>query len=72
MKHPSPEEICAMLKKHGLSREEGASLVHASLRAWNNWSAPIGGVNHRQIPLATWELLLIKLGEHSDYERKDE
>ena len=67
MNQPSPEEIRALLKKHGISREEAAALVHASLRAWNNWIAPIGGVNHRQMPLAAWDLLLIKLGEHPDY-----
>jgi hypothetical protein len=64
VKQPTPEEIRALLKKHGISREKAAALVHASLRAWHNWSAPEGGVNHREMPKAAWELLLIKLGEH--------
>jgi hypothetical protein len=61
---PTPEEIRALIKKHGITREQAATLVHASLRAWHNWCAPVGGSNHREMPKAAWELLLLKLGEH--------
>jgi hypothetical protein len=60
---PSPDEIRETLKKHKLTREQAASLLHVSLRTMHNWLAPIGTVNYRAMPLAAWELLLIKLGE---------
>ncbi|SEO00991.1 hypothetical protein SAMN05216404_1105 [Nitrosospira multiformis] len=60
---PSPDEIRAVLKKHNLTREQAASLLHVSLRTMHNWLAPVGTVNYRAMPLAAWELLLIKLGE---------
>jgi hypothetical protein len=60
---PSPDEIREMLKKHKLTREQAASLLHVSLRTMHNWLAPDGTVNYRAMPLAAWELLLIKLGE---------
>lgn len=60
---PSPDEIRAMLKKHKLTREQASSLLHVSLRTMHNWLAPAGTVNYRAMPLAAWELLLIKLGE---------
>jgi hypothetical protein len=60
---PSPEEIRTMLKKHKLTREQAAGLLHVSLRTLHNWLAPVGTVNYRAMPLAAWELLLIKLGE---------
>ena len=60
---PSPDEIRDMLKKHKLTREQASNLLHVSLRTMHNWLAPIGTVNYRAMPLAAWELLLIKLGE---------
>ena len=60
---PTPDEIRALLKKHNITREKAAGLVHVSLRAMHNWLAPIGTANHRAMPLAVWELLLIKLDE---------
>ena len=61
---PTPGEIRALLKKHRVTREQAAAMVHVSLRAFNNWCAPVGGINHRGMPKAAWELLLLKLGEH--------
>jgi hypothetical protein len=62
-----------MLKKHGITtREQAAALVHTSARAWLNWCAPVDSPKHRQMPLAVWELLLIKLGEHPDYKNTNE
>lgn len=64
IEQPAPGEIRALLKKHGVTREHAAGLVHASLRAFHNWCAPVDGTNHREMPKAAWELLLLKLGEH--------
>ncbi|MGU7843673.1 hypothetical protein ACV22V_29895, partial [Burkholderia sp. AW33-5] len=64
---PSPEQLRETIKRHGLTRGEAAQLVHASITAWHAWSAPEGSSNHRPMPLAAWELLLVKLGEHPDY-----
>jgi hypothetical protein len=60
---PSPDEIRALLKKHGITREIASRLVHASLRTMHNWMAPPASPHHRDMPLSAWELLLIKLGE---------
>ncbi|SET60949.1 hypothetical protein SAMN05216412_11022 [Nitrosospira multiformis] len=60
---PTPDEIRNVLKKHEITRETAAGLVHVSLRAFHNWMAPEGSPHHRAMPLSAWELLLIKLGE---------
>lgn len=61
---PSPLDIRRTLKESGVTREEAAGMVHVSYRTWHSWSAPEGTNNHRQMPLAAWELLLLKLGKH--------
>lgn len=64
---PSPEEIRAMLKKHKITREQAAGMVHAKPSTWHGWSSPVGSKDYRPMHMATWELLLIKLGEHPEY-----
>ncbi|MFM0303989.1 transcriptional regulator [Paraburkholderia sediminicola] len=61
---PTPEELRQLILKHGVTRSEAAALVHVSINAWHKWSANEGSSDHRAMPLAAWELLLLKLGEH--------
>ena len=59
---PTPDTIKATVKAAGLTREQAAALVHASVLTWHKWVTPAEAKNHRQMPLAVWELLLIKTG----------
>lgn len=61
---PTPEDIRAAVAAAGVSRSEAASLLHVQRTAWDNWCAPEGSTKHRQMPLAAWELLLLKLDAH--------
>ena len=64
---PTPEEIRELVQEEGLSRSEAAALVHVSRRAWEKWVTKEGNQDHRAIPLAAWELLLIKTGRHPNF-----
>ncbi|MFM0347672.1 helix-turn-helix domain-containing protein [Paraburkholderia sp. RL17-347-BIC-D] len=61
---PSPAEVRQLLEDSGMSREQFAELVHVSKLTIHKWVLPEGNQNHRGIPLAAWELLLLKLGKH--------
>jgi hypothetical protein len=61
---PTSEQLRQLILKHGVTRSEAAALVHVSINAWHKWSASEGSGDHRAMPLAAWELLLLKLGEH--------
>jgi DNA-binding transcriptional regulator YiaG len=61
---PSPAEVRQLLETSGLSREQFAELVHVSKLTIHKWVLPEENQNHRGIPLAAWELLLLKLGKH--------
>jgi len=57
MKPEAPDlaKIRAARKAAGLTQSEAAALVHAKMRTWQDWE---GG--RRKMPLAAWELFLIK------------
>jgi putative transcriptional regulator len=64
---PTPAEIRAAREAAGLSRQQAAELVHAldadgqgSYRTWQNWELDAASPQARSIPLAAWELFLIK------------
>ena len=61
---PAPEQLRDIIKKHGITRNEAAALVHVSVNVWHKWTANEGSKDYRQMPLAAWELLLLKLSEH--------
>jgi DNA-binding transcriptional regulator YiaG len=61
---PLPAEVRQLLETSGLSREQFAELVHVSKLTIHKWVLPEENQNHRGIPLAAWELLLLKLGKH--------
>ena len=58
MQQPAPTEIKTVRIGAGLTQTEAALLVHASLKTWQNWESETG--ESRKIPLASWELFLIK------------
>lgn len=55
---PTPTEIKAARVAAELTQTEAATLVHAGLKTWQNWESD--GDAGRKIPLAAWELFLIK------------
>jgi hypothetical protein len=61
---PTPEQLREIIRRHSITRSEAAAMVHVSINAWHKWSANEGTVDHRVMPLAAWELLLLKVGEH--------
>ncbi len=64
---PTPEEIKALVQEEGLSRIDAAALVHVSRRAWEKWVTKVDSQDHRVMPMAAWELLLIKTGKHPHF-----
>lgn len=58
MKKPTPETIKAAREKAGLTQKEAGELIGAALRTWQDWE---GG--QRKMPLAKWELWLIKVSQ---------
>ncbi len=56
---PSPAEIRAA--RGDLSQTAAAALIGKSLRAWQNWEAPIDSPENRAMDPALWELFNIKI-----------
>lgn len=59
---PTPSEVKAAREAAGLTQPQAAELVHAGKKSWQNWESETGEA--RKIPLATWELFLIKTGAY--------
>lgn len=55
--NPTPKMVSDARLKAGLTQTEAAALVHASLRAWQQWEA-----GDRVMHGAMWELFEIKAG----------
>ena len=47
-----------------LSHTAASALVWSGLRAWQHWETDPANVTYRSIPLATWELFLLKTNQH--------
>jgi uncharacterized protein (DUF2267 family) len=56
--------IRKVLKETESTRQDAARLLHVSLVTIHSWLASEDSQKHRQMPLAAWELLLLKLGHH--------
>jgi DNA-binding transcriptional regulator YiaG len=55
---PTPEQVKAARTEAGHTQAQAAALVHAgSYRSWQDWER-----GQRPMPLAAWELYLIKTG----------
>ena len=59
---PDPTKIRHFRTVMGLTQKEAAAWTHVSLRAWQWWES-----GQRAMPLATWELCVIKAGYHPRY-----
>lgn len=68
MKQPAPNEIKEARQAAGLSLADAAELVHASVRAWQNWEVPKTSLQHRKMPLAKWELFQLKQQYNFEFE----
>lgn len=55
---PTPEQIIAARTAAGDTQTQAAQRVHATLRTWQSWES--SGTSKRIMPLACWELYLIK------------
>lgn len=64
IEQPKAQELRDLLKKHSLVRHEAAALLHVSTSAWHKWTTLEDKPEHRAIPKAMYELLLLKLDEH--------
>lgn len=51
---PDPETIKATRISLGLTQRESAEMIHAGIRAWQNWEQ-----GARSMPYATWQYFLI-------------
>lgn len=64
LKQPTSSQLRKLLKRHSLTRQEAATLIDVSTSAWYKWTTAEDKVEHRKIPLAIYEMLLLKLDEH--------
>jgi DNA-binding transcriptional regulator YiaG len=62
MKTPSPDTVRTLRTSLQLTQKEAADLAHVSTRAWQWWES-----GKREMPISTWELLVIKAGIHPIY-----
>lgn len=61
LKQPTPAQVRAARKAAGLTQTQAAELVHAAgWRTWWNWEKESSSAESREIPLAAWDLFLIK------------
>ncbi|WP_408611822.1 helix-turn-helix domain-containing protein [Chitiniphilus purpureus] len=58
MAERNPQQIREARHNAGLTQTQAAELVHARMRAWQEWEA-----GNRAMPGAAWELFLIKTGQ---------
>jgi len=70
IEHPAPEQIRIARTKVGLTQEQAISLVKsdAPYQVWRGYEDPVSSLCHRRMPLASWELFLLMIGEHPLYE----
>ena len=68
LKQPTPDEVRAVRKSAKLTQAHAAALIsHSqSYRTWQGYEAEEGSPGHRSIPIAAWELFLLKIGRHPD------
>lgn len=67
IEQPAPDDIKAAREHAGDTQAQAAARVHANLRTWQSWEDSSGSKNARAIPLAAWELYLIKTGQAETY-----
>lgn len=65
---PTPEEVREARERVGFTQGKAAELVSAAKKAgyktWGAYELSVDNPNHRDIPLASWELFLLLTGQH--------
>ena len=61
---PTPDDIRSARAAAGHTQAEAAALVHAARRSWEAWESTSAGTATRAMPLASWELYLLKTLQH--------
>lgn len=68
---PTASEIRAARKAAGLTQDQAAALIStaptARIRTWASYEQIAGARPRRSIPLAIWELFLLKTGQHPKF-----
>jgi DNA (cytosine-5)-methyltransferase 1 len=59
---PTPEQIRAVRKAHNLTQTKAATVIHSSLRTWQQWEA-----GARRMHPAFWELFVLKTSGTFDH-----
>lgn len=55
---PDASEVAAFRSRHGMTQVKAAHAARVSRRTWQAWES-----GESNMPLSTWELLLIRAGE---------
>jgi DNA-binding XRE family transcriptional regulator len=58
--NPSPAEIRRAREDAGLTQTQAGELIHATLRAWQNYETDDSSAEHRKMHPALWELFQVK------------
>lgn len=64
---PTPNEVRAARDRAGHTPDEAGKVVSSAAlprRTWEKYEKPVGTVNHREIPIAVWELYLLMTDQH--------
>lgn len=62
MDTPKPEQVKAAREAAGHTQAQAAALVHTDGRTWRRWELGAGFESGRAMPIAHWELYIIKTG----------
>jgi DNA (cytosine-5)-methyltransferase 1 len=63
MNQPTPDQVKAAREAAGHSQAQAGALVHTDARTWRRWELGPRFESGRAIPLAAWELYLLKTGQ---------
>lgn len=65
---PTPEQVEQARRAAGLNQAQAAALVSAAAKSpyktWSSYEAPPDNERHRKMSPASWELFLLKTGQH--------
>lgn len=63
-REPTPIQIRAARKEAGLTQNEAASLISATVRAWRSWESQSESTA-RAMPISKWRLFLLLTNGHN-------
>lgn len=72
---PTPAQVRAAREAAGLTQTQAATLISVSrakpYRTWQNYELAADQRDHRDIPLAVWELFLLLTDQHPTHRMID-